>query len=232
MNISSLVQANSIGDYASNISRVLSSSVSKWSGVILATSLTALAGLGIYHWSQSSKAADKSKEDDINKEYFEQVKERVTSAYAYVFGGLTLTAVAAAVAHVSGFSRMILENSFMWVPITILSIGGLVATIWTDKENIKTKHVALAAFNIGMGLMMSPLGFIPRAIVAQAALITLGIGGLLTFTAYMAPDESFLKWKGPLMGALTAISVAGFVACFFQALHSLMELIAPRFMAA
>ena len=49
MNISSLVQANSIGDYVSNISRVLSSSVSKWSGVILATSLTALAGSGIYH---------------------------------------------------------------------------------------------------------------------------------------------------------------------------------------
>ena len=209
MNISYLTQA-SIGDKVADFGRALSTSVSQWSGVILATSLAGLAGIGFYRWSQSTPGPAVIDPD------FEQVKKRVSQAYAYVFGGLTLTAVSAAIAHATGLSRKILENSYYIVPATvILSIGSLVATLVIDKENVKAKHVALAVFNVTMGLTLSPLGFVQRAIIAQAAFITLGIGSLLTLTAYLAPDKSFLKWEGPLMAALTSLSIAGFIARFF-----------------
>lgn len=206
------LEASRFGNTLSDISNVLSVSVSKWSGIILTMSLTALAGLGIYRWSHSGKADNTAQDKD-----FEKVKARMTQAYAYVFGGLAATAVTAALAHATGLSRKILENSYFLIPATfVLSIGGLITTMLTDKENVKTKHIALAVFNIGMGLSLSPLCFLQRTILAQAAMITLGLGSLLTFSAYMAPDKSFLRWEGPLMMALTTLSIASFVASFFR----------------
>lgn len=216
MNLGSSINMNFLessrfGNYMSDISNVLSVSVSKWSGIILTISVTTLAGLGIYRWSNSGKADNTAKDAD-----FEQVKARMTRAYAYVFGGLAATAATAALAHATGLSRKILENSYFLIPATfVLSIGGLVTTMLTDKENVKTKHIALAVFNIGMGLSLSPLCFLQKSVLAQAALITLGLGSVLTFTAYMAPDKSFLQWEGPLMTALTTLSIASFVALFF-----------------
>jgi len=211
MNVSHLVQASSFSNYAGAFSRAMSTSVSQWSGVILATSCTALVGLGMYRFSQNSQQQHIGQDPD-----FEKVKARVSSAYLYVFGGLALTAATAVLTHASGLSRKILENSYLCVPAALLlSIGGLVTTMLTDKENIKVKHIALAVFNTGMGVMLSPLGFLPRSVVTQAAFITLGIGSLLTFTAHMAPDKQFLEWEGPLMTALTTLSIAGFVAFFF-----------------
>lgn len=207
----SFTQAISIGDYVSDASRVLSSSVAHLSGLILSTSVAALAGFGIYRWSQSKNGQNTPIDPD-----FERVKTRVKQAYSYVFGGLALTAATAAIAHAAGLSRVILENRFFIVPGTvILSIGALVTTMWTNKENVKTKHIAFAVFNAAMGLSLSPLVFIQKSILAQAAFITLGIGSLLTFTAYMAPDKRFLEWEGPLMAALSCLSIASFVARFF-----------------
>jgi FtsH-binding integral membrane protein len=205
-NISSLLP-NAAGAF----SRSFSTSISQWSGIILATSFSALAGLGIYRWSQASK----SEPTVVELPDLEQVKARVAKTYGYVFGGLALTAATAAASHAVGLSRKILENGYLHIPVTILTIGALVKTIVTDKKEVKTKHIALAVFNAGMGISLSPLGFLPRAVIAQAAFITLGIGSLLTFAAHMAPDKQFLQWEGPLMVALTTLSIASLVACFF-----------------
>jgi FtsH-binding integral membrane protein len=213
MNISSLVQS-SAGQYWSTFSRAASSSLAAWSGVILATSATALVGLGIYRWSK----ANQNQEDQVIKDRsFERIKEKIQRTYAYVFGGFALTAAAATASHVSGLSLKILTNTGYLLPIglTVTSIGSLIATLATNKDDVKTKHVAWAIFNGTMGVMLSPLGFLNPVIIAQAAAISLGVGGLLTFTAFMAPDRQFLKWEGPLMTALTTLCVASTVAYFF-----------------
>ena len=209
-NVSLLTNAASAVSW-SNASRALDSSVAPMSRFILATSATAVVGWGLYRWSQSTDTPEGVPHDPI----FERVKAKVLRAYSYVFGGFTLTAVAAAAAHISGLSLAILRNSYLQIPITLGVFGSLFATIWTDKDDVKLKHIAWVAFNATMGLMLSPLGFISQKIVDQAAAISLGLGGILTFIAYQAPDRRFLKWEAPLLTALSSISIASAIATFF-----------------
>lgn len=212
MNISNFFDRSSISQFLSNLSRQLSTPIAQLSPVILATSFTALVGLGAYRWSQKNQ--DKSV--DIQDASFEKGRERIARTYAYVFGGFSLTAASAVVSHISGLSLHILNNSNYIVPtISFLSCGALVTTLWTSKEDQKTKHIAWGVFNGCIGLALSTLGFLNQDLIAQAAFISLGLGGLLTLTARLAPNERFLKWEGPLMAALTSLSVASFVAIFF-----------------
>lgn len=212
VNFSSYMNAVSTTQW-SNFTRALNSSIAPWSGVILATSVTALIGLGLYRWSQTNSD---SKLNAAKDDQFEKIKEKVSRAYGYVFGGFSLTAVSAVAAHISGLSQHILQNSYyISIPITLASFASLFATLWTDKDNSKTKHVAWGIFNVTMGLMLSPLGYLNQKIVAQAAAISLGLGGTLTFIAYKAPDKRFLAWEGPLMAVLTSMSIASTIALFF-----------------
>lgn len=211
MNISSSLMNAISSNQWSNFTRGLNSSVSAWSGIILATSATALAGLGIYRWSQSGVANDEQDE----AQDFEQTKERISRVYGYVFGGFALTAAAAVVTHISGLSQAVFQNAYIAIPIVIGSCISLIATVMIDKENTKAKHVAWGIFNITMGMSLAPLGYLNQKIVAQAAAISLGLGGALTLTAFLAPDKRFLEWEGPLMASLSTISIASFVACFF-----------------
>lgn len=192
----------------SNFVQVANTSVARWSGVILATSAAALVGLGIYRWNQSSKTAPQDPA-------FDKIQKRVCQAYSYVFGGLTLTATAAAATYISGIAQYILRNSFVSFGIFATSIASLIATMVTDKEESKIKHIAWAIFNVSMGMMLSPVGFLSSALVAQAAVISLGLGGALTLAAFLAPNRRFLAWEGPLMAALTSITIASSIAYFF-----------------
>ena len=209
MNVSGVTYAASATQW-SNFTHFLNSSLGRWSGLILATSATALVGLGVYRWSQASKQGQDEYDAD-----FDEVKQRVSRTYGYVFGGFALTALAAVTAHVSGFSQKILQNGLLAASISIGSCIALIATLLTDKENGKAKHVAWAIFNVTMGMMLSPIGYLNQKVVAQAAAISLGLGGAITLAAYLAPDRSFLAWQGPLMAALTSISIASCVALFF-----------------
>jgi FtsH-binding integral membrane protein len=213
MNISNLLHVNSASQYWSNFSRYLSTSLAPWSRLILATSVTSLVGLGVYRWSQVNQTAHPVVSDPA----FDKVQSKIKTTYAYVFGGFALTAAAAAISHISGLSRKILTNNSYILPIgfTVLTCGSLIATLTIPKENSKAKHVAWGIFNASMGLMLSPLGFLNKTILAQAAFISLGFGGLLTLAAFKATDRRFLEWQGPLMAALTTLSVASAVAIFF-----------------
>lgn len=210
MNIASL-STSSAGRFFSNFSQTLSSSLSNWSGVILGTSAVALTSLCLYRVTQGNKNGEERKED-IN---FDRAKARVTQVYSYVFGGLAATALAATAAHVSGISLSLLQNGFIGLAVFGVSMVALWKTIATSKEDMQTKKIALAVFNVSMGVLLSPLGFVSKAILAQAAFITLGIGSVLTLTAYLAPDRAFLEWEGPLMTAFTTLCVASLVALLF-----------------
>jgi FtsH-binding integral membrane protein len=208
MNVSNLMSVPGASHW-SKFKNILNSSVTPWAALILGASATALVGLGYYRWSH------KDQQPDQIDAGFEKVKKRVSHAYTYVFGGYALTAAAAALAHISGLSQKILQNKYLSIPFVLGSCAALVATLLIDHKNEKTKHVAWGIFNVTMGIMMSPLGYLNQKIVAQAAAISLGLGSALTFCAYLAPDRNFLAWEGPLMTALTSISIASFVALFF-----------------
>jgi FtsH-binding integral membrane protein len=194
----------------SQVSRAFSTSFAPWSSLILAASTTALVGLGAYHWSQPQASATAQQNNS-----FENVRRRVILAYKYVFGGFALTATAAVASHISGLSLRLLHNSYLAIPITLGSFAALVATINIKKEDYKTKHIAWAIFNVGIGMLISPIGFLNQRIVAQAAAIALTLGTGLTLSAFLAPREKFLSWQGPLMVTLTSISLASSIALFF-----------------
>lgn len=211
MNISSFTNGISASQWSS-VMRTLNTSIAPWSGVILGTSITALTALTIHQWSQSDSD---SIEDGFDKVPFEKIKDKVCRAYAYVFGGFTLTAAAAVAAHMSGFSRVILNNQYLMIPIFLGSCASLVATMTTSKENVKAKHVAWGIFNMTMGMTLSPLGYLNQKFVAQAAAISLGMGGILTTTVFLSPNKNFLEWKAPLTSALTCMTIASTAALFF-----------------
>ena len=192
------------------LSRGASSSVGAWSSIILATSVTALAGLALHRWV-SAPAGNVDENRD-----FAGTKKKVMHAYAYVLGGFALTGLSAVAAHVNGLSLTILRASTpLYLGLAFCSIGLGVATAAISKDQSGAKHAVWVLFNATMGLMLSPLCFVNKGLLAQAGAISLGIGGLCTLAATMAPDERFLKWEGPLMAALTGLSAAGFVAWFF-----------------
>lgn len=209
MNISNMMNVATATQW-STVTQFLNSSMTRWSGLILATATTAAIGLGFYRWTHPQYNVD-----DIQDDNFDKVKGRVCHVYGYVFGGFALTAAAAAVTHMSGLSLRILQDRYLAIPLTLGCCAALVATHLINKDNDKTKKVAWLIFNVTMGMMLSPLGFLDQRIVAQAAAISLGLGGALTLTAFLAPDRRFLEWEGPLLAALSSLSIASFVAFFF-----------------
>lgn len=222
MNVSKLMQASPVNDFFSNFSYYAGTSTAPWNRIILATSVAGLVGLGAYRWNKQASPSYQQTTplfpkpaDSGSSRSFEQVQARVLKAYGYVFGGLTVTTATAAIAHISGLSLKILVHSYYSIPLMLLTIGSVVATTIISKEDSKAKHLALATFNISIGLTLSVLGFSEPAILAQAAVISLGLGALLTLTARLAPDRQFMKWEGPLVSALACISIASTVAIFF-----------------
>ncbi|MFI0434888.1 MAG: Bax inhibitor-1 family protein [Parachlamydiaceae bacterium] len=210
MNISNLSTRFLSGNWSPFI-RTMNQSLNAWSGLILGTSVIALTALQGYRWSHSH-ATLSHQSTGVD---FQKIKNKVCKAYAYVFAGFALTATAAAAAHIGGVSRAILQQPLLSIPVFIGSIASLTATLEVNKKNVKTQHTAWMIFNLTMGMTLSPLGFLNQHIVAQAAAISLGLGGMLTATTFLAPDKKFLEWEGPLMTALTTISLVSSIALFF-----------------
>ncbi len=211
MNVSNYLNISSMAGYFSSFSRHLNSSIAPWSRIILATSATALVGLAAYHWSKTQ--SDANPHEAVA---FAKIKERVANTYGYVFGGFALTALSVAAFHISGVSAKILQNYQFAAPVAFLtSIGALFATLYIRKEDHTIRHVAWSIFNISMGAMLAPLAYLNKAALAQAAIITLGIGGGLSLAAYLAPNRSFIKWESPLITVLTTLTFSSLIACFF-----------------
>ena len=211
MNASCYLNISSATQYISSFSRYVNSSIAPWSRIILATSASALVGLAAYHWSTTQ--SDANPQEAIA---FAKVKERIATTYGYVFGGFALTALSVAAFHISGISFKILQNYHYAAPLAFLtSIGALFATLFIRKEDHTIRHIAWSVFNISMGAMLAPLAYLNKAALAQAAIITLGIGGGLSLAAYLAPNRSFIKWESPLITVLTTLTFSSLIAAFF-----------------
>lgn len=211
MNITNFMQATSLNTVAAGAKTALSTSIGKWSGIILGTSLIGLAAYHSYRLSQDNDADEFVVDADL-----ERVKVRIQSVYQYVIGGLATISMTAIVAHTAGISRHILMNSYYCVPVLgITMIGSIFATVLIDKENTKAKHVALATLYGSMGLMYSTLGYLQGNVIAQAAAVTMLFGGAATYYVHHARNKDFIWLEAPLMTALTTISIASSIAFFF-----------------
>jgi FtsH-binding integral membrane protein len=163
---------------------------------------------------QGQESLDKSTTRFTNMAAGPQVKARIEQVYKYVVGGIAVTAGVATVAHITGISKIFFRSGLASFGVFVGAIGTMI-TAMLSKPNSDRQKVCYGLFTAAMGLMISPICHLDKTIIAQAAVITLGLGSVLSFMAYKAEDKSFLQWEGSLIGGLTAISVASFVAWFF-----------------
>lgn len=209
----------------SNAGRIINSfhntSIASSAHWVLTGSAITLAALVAYLYSQGKLfQTDDSKKPSFTASGYNEmsispdVKERMKKVYMYVFGGLAITAAAATLAHVSGLSSVIFQSKLAWAGIVVGSIGSLIGTMFSKANSMQQKTI-WAVFTATMGLSMAPLGYLDKVLLAQAAVITLGLGSVLSYIAYNAPDKRYSKYEGTLMGGLTAICIASFVAVFF-----------------
>lgn len=207
MNISNNMQTNNLGPIFNQLSKTqVTPFLSK---IVLGTSLVSLVGLLTYRWCDTEQKADTSRT-------FTDARAKVQSAYGYVFGGFVITALAGKAAHISGFSLQLLKHPFLiGIPLTIGTGVSIYTVVDSDKKDGASQKIKWVAFNILMGASLSVIGFYSKQLITQAAAISLAIGGTATLISYLAPDETFLKWQGPILNGLTGLSIAGFISGFF-----------------
>lgn len=213
MSISNSISLSAASTVFNSFTRVMSSTMSTLGAqIILATGLASIVGITAYRWRSSQDLTETPADDN-----FPQIKQRVQRAYQYVFGGFALTALSAYAGYANGLAEKIITSNSYALPIGLCCsvFASLYAVHAISKEDVKTKHLAWAIFNGTMGLTLSPLCYFNKSLLAQAAVISLGIGGLCTLAAMYAPDDRFLKWEGPLLGVLASLTTASFVALFF-----------------
>jgi len=158
------------------------------------------------------------------KAYAERVRMRVGKTYAYLAGGLAMTAGVATFAFQRGFAmRMARMN-----PLALafgglaLSIGCMMGTRMTPYDN-PMKLAWWSGFNAITGLTLVPIGMYGGAIVSQAAMITACIVGSLSAVAACSPGDTFLS-MGPMLGCGLGVVVAASLGqMFFPASSMLMN---------
>lgn len=150
---------------------------------------------------------------------FDRVRANVVKTYGYVFGSFSITAATAVLSHTSGLSlRIATLNPWIYAGAFAISLFATTyLTLTTPHQEVAKKHFCWTALNSVMGIALSPLCYIDAALLAKAGGLTIGTSAVFTLMGMLAPDESFLKVKGPLLAALTALSAAAFVTSFFPA---------------
>lgn len=150
-----------------------------------------------------------------NQKIFEKAKIRVAKTYGYVTANIGLTAGSAALFYQTGLAEDVLHFANNHHPLLsfatsmAVTIPPLLATLSTPKDKSILKHLAFTSLSMGMGLTLSPFAFFGAALTTPAALITTGVTGALTAIALKAPNEAYLKFKGPCTVGLGAVAAAG-----------------------
>jgi len=88
-----------------------------------------------------------------------------------------------------------------------------------------TKQMAWLASMAGMGVMLSPVGFLGGQIILRAAVGTGLMVGSIASVAMTAPSESFLWMAAPLNMGLGVVVLSSFGSFFFPAspiLHNIV----------
>ncbi|KZT54749.1 hypothetical protein CALCODRAFT_411768, partial [Calocera cornea HHB12733] len=135
----------------------------------------------------------------------------LNETFWYVGGGLTLTAGLARYFHSTGFSlRIMAANPWLVLGVGLVgSIGTMMGTLWTDPDNTVLKHTFFTAFQACQAATLSPIFFMfPPAIIARAALYTVGLVGALAYVGATAKNDQYLYMGGPLLAGLVVVALS------------------------
>lgn len=142
------------------------------------------------------------------------VQERLKASYAYVLGGLGVTAGTATLFFRSGAAYAVMRaNPWVFMIGSLAGMwGGMYLTMSTPFEDKLMKHLSWGAVMSLMGLTVSPICLLGGPLLMRAAIATGATVGSLSLVAYNTPDDTFLSLGGPLslgLGILIGSSLAG-----------------------
>jgi len=193
-----------------------------WTGMKVAGAVAAvsLGGLCAYGAMQPASYAPSKTRQAIRAfsgpGFAQKVRARMAKTYAYVAGGLGITAVSSIALFSRGYAGMFMTNPIMAsIGCFIGVVACMMGTMGTPQENVGLKHAFGLGFAGLMGLNLCPLAAVGGALLQQAAMITGVIVGSLSMVAMVAPDDQFLSW-GPYLGCgLGVVIAASFGSMFF-----------------
>lgn len=146
------------------------------------------------------------------------VRERLSSTYSYLAGGLAVTAASGVAASRSpAIMRLTQAGGVLGLFASlavIIGTGMLCRAI--DYDSTVAKHLAWMLHCGAMGAVLAPLVYLGGPVLMRAAWYTAGIVGGLSATAITAPSEKFLMMSGPLAMGLGVVFVANVGAFFFH----------------
>eukprot|EP01094_Clydonella_sp_ATCC50884_P010156 TRINITY_DN1972_c0_g1_i1.p1 TRINITY_DN1972_c0_g1~~TRINITY_DN1972_c0_g1_i1.p1 ORF type:complete len:378 (-),score=109.55 TRINITY_DN1972_c0_g1_i1:250-1287(-) len=176
-----------------------------------AASFAGIGGLTVY--ALSSSAANFA---DLSS-HSQQVQQNIKATYAYVMGGLGVTAVMATSMFRSGLHhRIAAYNPWLVMGVSIAGlIGTMIATQAIPYQNYVPKHAAWLGFNACMATSLCSLGVVGSPIIIKAAVGTAAIVGSLSLIAFANPERTFLKMTGPLTIGLGTMFAASIGTMFF-----------------
>eukprot|EP00163_Fabomonas_tropica_P005971 TRINITY_DN15613_c0_g1_i2.p1 TRINITY_DN15613_c0_g1~~TRINITY_DN15613_c0_g1_i2.p1 ORF type:complete len:317 (+),score=87.22 TRINITY_DN15613_c0_g1_i2:209-1159(+) len=156
---------------------------------------------------------------DGHNSFAPYVRSRLSKTYAYLAGGLGMTAASAFYLNQAGFTRVLMTTN-PWIVMggtMLATISTMMATRMIDQERVLMKHTAWSLFNVAVGASLAPIAMIGGPIVLKAAAITGCIVGSISLVAASAPSEQFLWMGGPLTLGLGVVVASSVGSMFFPA---------------
>ncbi|PPQ64242.1 hypothetical protein CVT24_008645 [Panaeolus cyanescens] len=134
----------------------------------------------------------------------------LNDTFMYTGGGLLLTAAAARSLFKSGFAfRLMSANPWLVLGVSLVgTIGTMMGTLYTPPEKTVQKHLFWLGFNACQAATLSPLFFFSPAILARAALYTVGVVGSISYVGATATNDKYLHLGGPLLAGVTVVALS------------------------
>ncbi|KAK4626693.1 Growth hormone-inducible transmembrane protein [Fulvia fulva] len=125
--------------------------------------------------------------------------------------GIGIIGIAARALHTNGWSyRLMSANPWLVLGIGLVgSIGTMMGCHATPPENYVLKYGLWAGFNVTQAALLSPLLFFSPAILARAALYTVGLMGSIAFVGATAKTDKYLYIGGPLLAGVAIVALSG-----------------------
>jgi len=148
------------------------------------------------------------------------VRERLRSTYAYLAGGLAVTAGAGySVSRMPALLTLTAQPTLMVMLgsiALIIATGAVVRSIDYHQSGV-AKHAAWLIHCGVLGAVLAPMCMLGGPVLARAAWYTAGVVAGLSATAMCAPSEKFLNMAAPLAMGLGVVFTASIGTFFFPA---------------
>ncbi len=147
------------------------------------------------------------------------VRDRISSTFSYLGGGLGITAAGAyAVSRSPTLMNLAMKNSMLAMLgsfALVIGSGMLVRSIpYQQGDAFGSKHLAWALHAGILGAFIAPMTLLGGPLLIRAAMYTAGIVGGLSVVATTAPSEKFLNMTGPLAVGLGLVFAASIGSMF------------------